>query len=190
MSLHPHPTLPPPAAAAHPPPATLLFVAGVRAQSGGPFAMTGSVHAGGGGFSGSGPFTLGGTVGQPDAGRHTGGAFELTGGFWRPGAPGSVSAPASPRPARFALASAAPNPFRGQSTLDFELPREARVQLDVFGIDGRRVRSLVSGVVGAGRHRALWNGRDDHGLALRPGLYLVRFEAGGVRQSRRLTLLD
>ena len=172
----------------------VMAAAGARmagAQSGGPFALTGAVHSGGGGLSTAGPFALGGTVGQPEAGRHSGGAFELTGGFWRPGGSGTVSAPAaSALPTRVALASAAPNPFRGASTLGFELPRETRVRLEVFGIDGRRVRSLVSGVVGAGRHRALWNGRDDHGLRLRPGLYLVRFEADGVRHSRRLTLLD
>ena len=62
--------------------ATTLPIA-VVAQSGGNFAVTKSVIAGGGGRSASGNFTVDGTIGESIAGvASTGGAFDLAGGFW------------------------------------------------------------------------------------------------------------
>jgi hypothetical protein len=61
----------------------LILASAAFAQSGGPFTITKSVIAGGGGTSSGGTFTLDGTIGQAAAGTtSTGGNFSLTGGFW------------------------------------------------------------------------------------------------------------
>jgi hypothetical protein len=71
---------------------SLLSGASVFAQSGGPFAITSSVIAGGGGKSTGGVFAVTGTLGQPATGGPlSGGAYTLGSGFWNviqtPGAP-------------------------------------------------------------------------------------------------------
>jgi len=101
--------------------------------------------------------------------------------------PVAVEDPAAPR---FALTSVAPNPMRDQMTVAFTLARESRVELAVYALDGRRVRTLASGSRNAGSHVAAWNGRDDRGRGLPSGVYFCRLAAGGERAVRRLVKLD
>ena len=83
-------------------------------------------------------------------------------------------------PARLALVPARPNPFAGATTLVYELPKPADVRLVVYDVAGRARRTLVSGRADTGSHAVVWNGRDDAGRAVAPGLYFVRLETDGL----------
>lgn len=91
--------------------------------------------------------------------------------------------------ARTGLAMAFPNPFEEATTLRFGLASPGRVSLVVFDIAGRRVRKLLDGSLPSGERIVSWDGRDDAGLRLAPGAYVVRFEAGGQRESRVVRLV-
>ena len=52
--------------------------------------------------------------------------------------------------------------------------RSTQVEVEVFTLDGRRVKSVYSGPRDAGRHVATWDGSDDSGNTVSPGLYLMR----------------
>lgn len=93
-------------------------------------------------------------------------------------------------PIAFALEGVRPTPFRGGTGLSYALPQAAEVRLTVHNAAGRAVRQLARGVVPAGRHAARWDGRDDAGRPLGAGVYVCRFEAGGVVQLRKLVKLD
>jgi hypothetical protein len=83
-----------------------------------------------------------------------------------------------------------PNPFNPATTIRFELPHTASVNLRVYDIRGRRVRTLIEGeTVAAGRHEQAWNGRDDNGRTLPAGIYFCRFETEGFRQTYRMALV-
>lgn len=98
---------------------------------------------------------------------------------------------APPPAAGFALGMRAePNPFAGAGCITYVLPVTGPARLRVFDVNGRLVRTLEQGVLQAGRHEARWDGRDDAGVHLAPGLYLARLEAGGRALTRRITLLD
>ncbi|MFO7650397.1 MAG: C25 family cysteine peptidase [bacterium] len=92
---------------------------------------------------------------------------------------GLVESEAGRIPARFGFARAARNPFRGTAALAYALPREARVELGVYDLGGRRVATLYSGVRPAGVHSAEWNGRDDAGRSVAQGVYFYRLDADG-----------
>ncbi len=93
-------------------------------------------------------------------------------------------------PAGFALHAASPNPFNPTTTLSFDLPRQETVTLRVFDLQGRLVRSLLSGeVLSQGRHEAVWDGRDDTGRQAASGTYFYRLEAGVFSQTRRAVLV-
>jgi hypothetical protein len=93
-------------------------------------------------------------------------------------------------PLAFALHASAPSPFRGSTTLRFDLPGASRVRLSVHDLQGRRVRELIPSVgYAAGRHTIGWNGDDDQGRHLPPGVYMQRLEADGRSVSRRVVLL-
>jgi len=85
--------------------------------------------------------------------------------------------------------SAWPSPFRGRTTLRFDLGGDAPVTLDVFDASGRRVRALASGVLSAGSHSLVWDGATDSGAPVSAGLYLVRLRCGEVAQVLRLIRL-
>ncbi len=149
------------------------------------------IGAGGATFSTGGGFQLGGTVGQADAGRLTGGEFTLEGGFWpsaTPAVAGVAPSVATMAPLRLALPS--PNPFRGSTTLAFALERDTPVRLMVFDLTGHKVRTLLEGVQPAGVHHTAWNGASDRGARMSPGIYFIHLDAGSVRTTRRVALLD
>jgi len=83
-----------------------------------------------------------------------------------------------------------PNPFNPQTTITYELAQASPVRLEIFDIAGGRVRLLSPlHFAATGTHRVLWDGRDDLGRALPSGVYLVRMEAAGHRDSRKVHLL-
>ncbi len=69
---------------------------------------------------------------------------------------------------------ARPNPFRASTVFAFDLPTAAPVRLDVFDAAGRRVRSLARGERSAGAHEVTWDGRNNGGTKVGPGVYFYR----------------
>ena len=55
----------------------------------------------------------------------------------------------------------------------FALPQSVPVQLQVFALDGRRVAQVQRGQQGSGPQQLRWDGRDQRGETLAPGLYLL-----------------
>ena len=99
------------------------------------------------------------------------------------------TAPPRILPTETALSRVAPNPFQRTTTLSFDLAQAGRVELSLFSVDGRRVRTLVDGVREAGQYQLAWDGRDGAGNAAAPGIYYVRFVSGARRFSRQIVLL-
>jgi hypothetical protein len=96
---------------------------------------------------------------------------------------------AAPVPTRTLLLAPAPNPTRGTATVSYALAHPGAVQLVVYDIAGRRVRTLVSGVKDPGAYRIAWDAHDDGGRAVATGVYHVALEADGLRMSQRLVLV-
>lgn len=83
----------------------------------------------------------------------------------------------------------APNPFRSQTTIGFDLAARAPVSLRIYDVSGRQVRVLADGGMReAGSHAVEWNGRDEAGALLRAGLYLCKLDANGMSDTRRIVL--
>ena len=85
-----------------------------------------------------------------------------------------------------------PNPFNPRTTLRFELAKPGAVDLRLYDVAGRLVRTLCDGreALPAGRHAVAWDGTDDGGRQLPSGVYLGRLSAGGETTARALTLLE
>ncbi|MEZ4386739.1 MAG: S8 family serine peptidase [Candidatus Krumholzibacteriia bacterium] len=101
---------------------------------------------------------------------------------------GEATAVSGPPPAALGLV-AYPNPFNPRTTLRFDLASAGPVQLAVFDPRGRLVRRLVDGPLGSGGHEVGWDGRDNAGRDCAAGVYLLRLQAGGRRQTGRVVLV-
>jgi hypothetical protein len=82
------------------------------------------------------------------------------------------------------LRGAFPNPFRSETAIRFAVPAPTRVQVRMFDVTGRLVRTLVDAQLPAGDHSAMV--RAD---GLNPGVYWVRLQAGAVAATRRVVLM-
>ncbi len=113
---------------------------------------------------------------------------------------GNESAPATLLPAAIAavgdadarafFAAPSPNPARAGSVLRFGLAAAGRVRLELLDAAGRRVRTLADGAFAAGEQVVRWDGRDDAGRAMAPGLYFARLTAPGRSETRRLAVVE
>jgi hypothetical protein len=79
-----------------------------------------------------------------------------------------------------------PNPMRSATVFVLELPRAGAVTVDVLDLAGRRVRVLAVGTFPAGNRELTFDGRDDAGRELPPGMYSVRARIGGEVSTRML----
>ncbi len=87
------------------------------------------------------------------------------------------------------LETPAPNPFNPITTIRFAVRESGHARLDVYDLTGRRVATLVDGTVAAGGHEATWRGLDVSGRRVASGVYLCRLVAGGLTQTRSLTMV-
>lgn len=92
--------------------------------------------------------------------------------------------------AGFELYPNRPNPFRASTTIAFSLAAESSVRLAVYDVRGRLVRRLVEGErLPAGAHERVWNGVDEAGRSVAPGVYYVRLDGTGVAATRKMLLI-
>ncbi|NNE09082.1 MAG: M20/M25/M40 family metallo-hydrolase [Gemmatimonadetes bacterium] len=91
--------------------------------------------------------------------------------------------------ARFAI-RAEPNPLGAHgTTLRFALPQRSDVDLAIYSVSGRRVRSLARGARAAGIHAVNWDGRNESGERVSSGIYFYRIDAGGQKATGKIVLL-
>ncbi len=89
----------------------------------------------------------------------------------------------------FAMAPNYPNPFNGQTTIDFHLEESRDIELAVYNMQGQKVRQLVSGRVQNGSHRFTWDGRSESGVEVASGLYIIRLQVQNRQTSQKVMLL-
>ena len=85
-----------------------------------------------------------------------------------------ITSPGSVAPLQFGLTGASPNPFGRVTTIEYQLPAAARVELGIYDGTGRRVARPLDAAVEPGRHRLVWNGIGSDGVPVAPGIYFVR----------------
>ena len=92
-------------------------------------------------------------------------------------------------PTVYALHQNYPNPFNPVTNLGYDLPEDAMVNIMVFDMMGRVVRTLVNGQQSAGYKSIQWNGRNNSGQPISAGLYIYTIQAGEFSQTRKMILL-
>jgi hypothetical protein len=94
-----------------------------------------------------------------------------------------------PVPMQYALAQNFPNPFNPATTVAFELPEAAAVEIRVYTMLGKEVATLVNERRSAGRFTVDWDGTDGRGMKVASGVYFLRMSAGSYTAVRKMTYL-
>jgi hypothetical protein len=92
-------------------------------------------------------------------------------------------------PTAFALHANAPNPFNPSTEIAYDLPEPSEVNVEIFDLLGKHVRTLVNQRQAAGRYAVSWDGRDDNNLLVSNGVFIYQLRAGKFMQSRKMTLI-
>jgi len=91
--------------------------------------------------------------------------------------------------ARLKVLAASPNPFNASTRIEYSHPGASHVQIDVFDVTGRRVRTFARGSETAGAHAVEWDGRSNAGIPLSAGVYFFTIHAGSARASGKVLLI-
>ena len=97
-----------------------------------------------------------------------------------------VEDPVTTAPGALRIDPATPNPFRGNTVLRYTTLSEGPVELQIFNVHGRLIRTLVQRSQEAGNHVATWSGTDDAGRSVPSGVYFSRIRSGGKQATMRI----
>jgi len=90
---------------------------------------------------------------------------------------------------QFKLHQAYPNPFNPTTTLQYEMGSAGPVSINVFDVNGRKIRSLYNGIQIPGQHEIRWDAKDDRGRSMSSGVYLFKVSANGKTHTAKTLLL-
>jgi hypothetical protein len=83
-----------------------------------------------------------------------------------------------------------PNPFRETTNVAYSLSTAQQTRVAVYNTLGQRVRTLASGYSPAGYSQIMWDSRDDSGMVVAPGVYVIRLETPFAAETRKVTLIE
>jgi hypothetical protein len=138
------------------------------------------------GVSGTGDGTLGQAT---PVGAGASGDMILRGGFWAVSRGVSSGLEGMPGGSLIdVLFQSFPNPFTLSTTVEYAVSCEHWVDVAVFDVRGRRVRTLVAGNRSPGRYGVVWDGCDEIGEKVSPGIYFCRMEAGDHSEAKKMVI--
>ncbi|NNF05917.1 MAG: DUF1565 domain-containing protein, partial [Candidatus Eisenbacteria bacterium] len=80
----------------------------------------------------------------------------------------------------FTILGVSPNPVKGTARIGFAVPSEGlEIEMQIFSVSGRLVRSFGAKRYDSGRHDLIWDGNNSHGGSVASGIYFVRGRSAG-----------
>ena len=92
-------------------------------------------------------------------------------------------------PEVYALHQNYPNPFNPTTQIQYDLPEESYVSINIYDLMGRKIRSLVNTHQDPGYRSIHWDATSDLGQPVSAGMYIYTIQAGEFRQTRKMVLL-
>jgi hypothetical protein len=82
-----------------------------------------------------------------------------------------------------------PNPFKLNTTIHFDIPKSAKVNLSIYNSKGQLVRTLTDSQFSKGEHTLAWDGKTDANQQCANGIYLYRLQGTGLSLTKKLMLM-
>ena len=92
-------------------------------------------------------------------------------------------------PLQYVLHQNHPNPFNPVTTLRYDLPENSLVNITIYDMLGRQVKTLVNQTQDAGFKSVIWNATNDYGKPVSAGVYLYQIQADEFVQTKKMVLL-
>jgi len=102
----------------------------------------------------------------------------------------ATGVPPDELPRVLSLSQNLPNPFGRDTGISYALPSDGYVEIKVYNVAGKVVRTLVDGMQPAGEWSVTWDGKDDGGRRVGNGVYFYSLRAGGRTIEKTMVLID
>jgi len=92
-------------------------------------------------------------------------------------------------PTQFRLSQNYPNPFNPTTTIEFFIPTESDVTLEIYNLLGQKVYGMTLQSIQVGNYTIKWNSLDNKGIVQNSGIYLYVLRAGDLQQTKKMLLV-
>jgi M6 family metalloprotease-like protein len=92
-------------------------------------------------------------------------------------------------PEVFSLHQNYPNPFNPVTKLRYDLPENGHVNITIYDMLGREVKTLINQTQDAGYRSVIWDATNDYGKPISAGIYLYQIQAGEYMRTKKMVLL-
>jgi flagellar hook assembly protein FlgD len=92
-------------------------------------------------------------------------------------------------PLQYYLEQNFPNPFNPSTTIQYNLPNQEQVKLNVYNVLGQLVKTLVNSFQSAGFHSVIWDGSNNNGQKVSSGIYFYKIDAGKFINIKKMILI-
>lgn len=83
-----------------------------------------------------------------------------------------------------------PNPFNPSTNIKFSISQNEHVEIVIYNILGQKVKTLVNKKLLAGFHQVVWDGKNDQGLKVSTGIYLLKMKSKDFIQTRKMMIVN
>ena len=113
--------------------------------------------------------------------------FALDDIYWSGG--GQILSIPTTFPDRYLLMKNFPNPFNPITNIEYNVPENAMVNVTIYDMVGRKVKSLFNGYQDKGYKSITWNATNDRNESVPSGVYLYKIESGKLQQTKKMLLV-
>ncbi|MDP8211410.1 MAG: FlgD immunoglobulin-like domain containing protein [Candidatus Stygibacter australis] len=83
-----------------------------------------------------------------------------------------------------------PNPFNPETSISFYTTESLEnTKLTIYNAKGQKVKTLVNGILPAGQHTVVWNGKDDKNNSVSSGIYFYKMQSREYQDMRKMILM-
>ncbi len=87
------------------------------------------------------------------------------------------------------LSQNSPNPFNTETTISYSIPVNNIVSIEIYDIQGKKIKTLVNEYQASGNHSVVWNGKDEREQFVNNGLYFCRITTGKFFSVKEMILI-
>jgi hypothetical protein len=102
---------------------------------------------------------------------------------------GGVSQDDINKPAIFALSPNYPNPFNPSTKINFSIPKDGNVKINIYSINGQLVATLIDNYIMNGNYTVTWDGRTNSGAAAASGIYFYQLRSANYVMTKKMSLI-
>ena len=93
------------------------------------------------------------------------------------------------KPSGYSLLQNYPNPFNPVTKLRYDLPENSHVNITIYDMLGRAVKTMVNQHQNAGHRSIIWDGTNDYDNTVSTGIYLYQIQAGAYTRTKKMVFL-